>query len=342
MAVAWRRRLTMLLLVPRPRARRLGVLLSLGFLASVVVLFLGLLLFGSSRSFLVEARTDGLRLSFAEEGNIWRLPDAVLCLPLDRPADVPDPVCGLAARPDGTRRERLADWSDGTVVDVTRSPDGGLRVAIVAAGPSTPPEGAAFLLPAGAWRGAGALTFRGAVTIGQDMRTGARHFLREGRWEARESGPVTSMLRSVTEVVKAGTLATGSAVTVVIDGEPARVYGHLRPDDGAIGVTMISQLGDTALSIRHFGLSGPSLIRPDWIDVAITSPLLLALAALFSGVAAVGQVVTLGMGRTAQVKAAPAASTDRLAPAPVGPKGEADHGPEGRDPEPAPPSAAST
>lgn len=60
---------------------------------------------------------------------------------------------------------------------------------------------------------------------------------------------------------------------------------------------MISLLGDTALSVRHFGLRDPVIIRPDWIDVAISSPLLLAMAALFSVLASVGQVLMLGFRR---------------------------------------------
>ncbi|MBJ3763355.1 hypothetical protein ILP92_11420 [Maribius pontilimi] len=267
------------------------------------MVFLALLLFGSSRSFLVEARTGGLKIEFSESSNSWRLPDAVLCLPLEIPTFPPDPDCGIAAKSDGPPNERLIAWADGTIVEISGERGGGIRIEAMSGNTATLPMNAAFIVSRNAWQRAGALTFRGYATIGQDMSDGASHYLREGRWEAREAGWLTSVFRSVTEVVKTGDLPTGAKVTAIIDGEPALAYGHLargmgpRDEETGLDVTMISEFGDTALSVRHFGLRNAVVIKPDWIDVAISSPLLLAVAALFSILASFVQVLMLGLSR---------------------------------------------
>lgn len=284
------------------RARRLGALLS-SIALTLLIVFFALLLFGSSRSFLVETRTDGLQIEFSEGSNAWHLPNAILCLPLEIPAFPPDPDCGVAARADGPADEKLVTWADGTIVEVKSERNGGLRIEALNGNTAALPMNATYIISPDAWPMTGALTFRAYATIGQDMTDGARHYLREGRWEAREAGWVTSLLRSVTEVVKSGDLSTGAKVTITVDGEPALAYGHITPGNGpankdaGLDVTMISQLGDTALSVRHFGLRDPVVIRPDWIDVAISSPLLLAMAALFSVLASVGQFLMLGFRR---------------------------------------------
>lgn len=282
----------------------------IAFVLSVV--FLVLLLFGSSRSFLVEARTNGLQIEFSEGINAWHLPNAILCLPLEFPSFPPDPDCGIAAKADGPAEEQLVTWTDGTVIEVNAERGGGLRIEALNGNTTALPVNAVYILSNDAWHMAGALTFRAYATLGQDMTDGSRHHLRDGRWEAREAGWVTSLLRSVTEVVKTGELSTGAKVTVIVDGEPALSYGHITPGDRSsdgnpgLNVTMISQLGDTALSVRHFGLRDPVIIRPDWIDIAISSPLLLAMAAIFSVLASVGQVLMHGLKRPKETVAGPA------------------------------------
>lgn len=287
------------LILANLRSRRIGLWISATALMLLIV-FLALLLFGSSRSFLVEAQTDGLQIEFSEGSNAWRLPSAVLCMPLNAPTLRPDPECGWAAVADGPADEKLVTWADGTIVEVNAERDGGLRIVALNGNTAALPMNAMYIMSHDAWQKTGALTFRAYTTIGQDITAGSRHFLRSGRWEAREVGWVTSFLRSVTEVVKTGELSTGAKVMVTITGEPALSYGHITLGNGSsdesvgLDVTMISQLGDTALSVRHFGLRDPVVIRPDWIDIAISSPLLLAMAALFSVLASAGQVLMFG------------------------------------------------
>ena len=285
-----------LALMRRHRGRLSGSVLPVLALIFVTI-FLALIVFGSSRSFLVEAQTDGVQISFGDGQNLWRLPNAILCVPLDAPSLKPDAVCGQASAPEGQAREWLLDWSDNAVINLHARDDGGLEVNIIEPGSSTLPERGMLILSKSAWRGAGALTFQASVTVGQDMQTGADKFLRDGRWEAREAGIVTSFFRSLTEVVKSGDLSTGSKVVVLSNGKPAKVYGHVIPArEGGLAVTMISEFGNTALSVRHFGLDDPVLIEPDWIDVAISSPLLLAMAVLFSVLASVSQILSDSSG----------------------------------------------
>lgn len=294
-------RLLLQLAVPSVAARIAGLFLSL----TLIILLLGfllLLLFGSSRSFLVEAETGGVRLVFAGDSNQWRLPNATLCLPVEIPLAPPDDECGSAARSDGIARERLVDWPAGATVDISRTANGSLSIEVVSASGLDVPANAEFKIDAEAWKGAGALTFRAAATVGQDMRTGARHYLHSGRWEAREAGPVTSLLRSVTEVVKEGTFSSGATVTVMIDGNPALVYGHLIPGETeTIALTMVSELGRPVLFERHFGVAEAVRIEPDWIDIAISSPILLAAAAIFSIIASGGQVLIVWLRQSGKV-----------------------------------------
>ena len=263
-------------------------------LASLLVLLalLALAAAGSDRSFLLEARTNGLSIRFDSAGTAWRLPATQRCVPVE----IPDPSrtgpCGPAAAPDGAASEWAVAWPEGTQVDLTRRPEGALEVRVVSGGGAGDPAGTVFVLPARAWPEAGALAFSGAVTLGDDMRTGLRRYLLAGRWEAREAGPVTSLLRGVTEVVKTGELATGAKVSVLRGDAPARVYGYVTPGPDALAVTMISEAGDTALSVWHYGLEAPVVLRPDWVDVAVSSPLLIAVATIFTILVSLGQVLT--------------------------------------------------
>lgn len=271
------------------------------FVLIVVTLFLSLIIFGSSRSFLVEARTGGMQISFSEGQNIWRLPNALLCEPLDTPSLIPDATCGQASSPKGSAREWILNWSENTVVNLNSRDDGGLEIAIVDPGGMANAPNGVLIMSRAAWRDTGALTFRASVIVGQDMQVGAANFLHDGRWEAREAGVVTSFFRSLTEVVKSGELSTGSKVAILADGTPAKVYGHVIPaEQGGLAVTMISELGNTALSIRHFGLDQPVLIEPDWVDVAISSPLLLAMAVIFSVLASISQIIPGSAGSAAK------------------------------------------
>lgn len=260
--------------------------------------------YGANRSFLVEAETGRIELTFRVAETTWDLPGATECAPLEVPAppDRADPTCGAAYAPVSAAGAKTITWPRNARIAIDRRSDGGVAVTYVEQGepdalaePSAPPVpvGTVMIVDADAWRRMGALTFSAEALIGDDMRSGARGYLRVGRWEARESGSVTSRLRSVTEVVKQGTFASGGLVQVLKGEGPARTYGHVdRSGAGdTLSVTLLSEVGRTMLSVRHFGVEGPILIEPDWVDIAISSPLLIAMAGLLAIVASAIQLL---------------------------------------------------
>ncbi|QBF31477.1 hypothetical protein CFI11_09635 [Thalassococcus sp. S3] len=256
------------------------------FLATFLVLTVAT----ANRSFLIEAHTTTLDVVFGEGQNVWRLPEATVCIPLDVPDFASKGPCGIAFEAKGEPSEAIISWAENTKINVSTQSDA-LQITVLEAPGSDMIERSYFLLSAKSWKSAGALTFRASVIVGQDLQSGSRNLLLNGRWEAREAGLVTSFFRNVTEVVKQGTLPAGSKATVLIDGNPARVYGHFtQSEDNTLYVNVVSQLGNTALQLNSFGLDEPILIEPDWVDSAISSPLLLALAVFFSILASASQV----------------------------------------------------
>jgi hypothetical protein len=260
-------------------------------LASIVGLAIWMLVTSAERSFLVEAETGRVELTFELSQTTWDLPDATECAPAPRPGQA-HPVCGAAFEPIGGPRTRTIAWPRGARIALAKTRDGDLSVAALESTDPALPVGTRLVVPLETWERMGALAFTARARIGDDMRTGALGYLRSGRWEARESGRVTSALRTVTEVVKQGTFASGAYVEVLHNGVPARTYGHLDRSDapGTLSVMLISEVGDTALSVRHFGVERPVTIRPDWVDVAISSPILLAATALLTILAAAVQL----------------------------------------------------
>jgi len=271
----------------------------------LTALMVAALVFGSSRSFLVEARTASLTLTFGTAsgpdgtprpaGDEWRLTGALACRPAPLPRRGATDPCGAAYAPQGAPGEHILDWAPGTTIRLRNDADGRLTIEIRAGMAARGyPDGTLLILEPAAQRRLGALTFHAAATLGEDMAAGARFYLTGGRWEAREAGRVTSMFRGgVTEIIKTGDFATGARARILKDGEPAQVSGQVvpAPGGGPMEVTIISEAGDTALGVRHFGVRDEVVIKPDWVDIAVDSPLLLALAAIFSLLAAAKQAL---------------------------------------------------
>ena len=74
----------------------------------------------------------------------------------------------------------------------------------------------------------------------------------------------------------------------------SEVFGHITPvESGKLGfaVGVVSAPGPVFLQVGFFGAAIPTRIAPSWIDRALTSPLILALAAMLSVILSVTQVV---------------------------------------------------
>jgi hypothetical protein len=115
-----------------------------------------------------------------------------------------------------------------------------------------------------------------------------------GSYEAREK-PLWS---EKTEVLKSGLIRRGESAAVLAEtatgATMAEVYGHITPADGdqpGFIVGAVSAPGLVFLQLGFFGATTPTQIAPNWIDRALTSPLILALAALLSVVLSAGQIV---------------------------------------------------
>lgn len=240
----------------------------------------------TERSFLVEARTGAVTIVFDRGANAWSLPQTTVCVPVAALREDADDVCGVAFKPRGGEpKEELISWRAGAAITVTATPDGGVAVTVTHGMEPDYADGSQILVPADAWPLTGVLTFSGAAIVGADMKSNTRHYLYSGRWEAREANLATSFLRGehTTEVLRNGALATGAVVSVLRGDDPAVVHGHIVPaENDTLLVTLLSEFDNTLLSVRHYGLDGPVLIAPDWVDVANESPLLLAVIALLA------------------------------------------------------------
>ena len=222
-------------------------------IATLIVLGLGmvLVLTATERSFLVEARTGRIDLTFGQGPNGWRLPNAVLCRPVAIPRRSAADVCGTAAEPEGSSREWLIDWAENDKVSLRSEPDGTL-VITSGSGTRDIPAGGRLIVSPSIWDEAGTLLFQAKATIGADLASGTRSYLWSGRWEAREAGSAMFLFRSEAEVVKSGKLASGTKINVVqADGSAALSFGHIarRSDDGPMDVAMVLQFAE----YRSFG-----------------------------------------------------------------------------------------
>lgn len=251
-----------------------------------------------NRSFVIAAETHSLKIEFGGGDNAWLLPNARVCAPSPN-ADPKAPVGGcpagyLPVRDSGD--DRSVEWTSGTVVNLRVGLDGDLEITITNGGTAQLTEDMAIYVNAADWQDFGAYTFRGVIQIGEDMATGGSGYLVGGRWEARDAGVLTSWLRGVTAVVKSGEFVTGAAVTILDNATPAQVFGHFRPSSSgrSMDLTAVTQNGRIMLSERHFGVSGPTLIKPDIVDVLVSSPVVIAATVLVSILAKISQVLLQG------------------------------------------------
>lgn len=285
-------------------------------------------IFVVKRSFLVVAETSYADITFSGELNTWSFSEATICEPLDPPELNEDPeneaVCNpqlyTPHQPEKGATEVTLNWACGARVAVQADTDEHLVVTVLGfgemEGQATPcrvgetrsiatgydlAAGTILVVAPEDWRSNGALSFQGEARVGEAIGPGAVHYLRSGRWEARQTSPILDRIRPrrVTEVIKSGEFSVGAEVRVLDNGAPAIVAGHITPipvkqdnDLPAFDVVMLSAPGArTEIELSHFGFAEPARIRPDWVDTAITSPLFLAVFALLSLIAVVLQIM---------------------------------------------------
>lgn len=278
---------------PRP----LWVILPL-LLAVLLAVFAAMTLGSNKRTLLIQARTGGATLTFVGNSNSWLVPEAVICTPREAPdwgQQGGGEICDAALFEIQTLQDHTIQWREGDTVELTQSPDGQLAI-LLRAGTSAP-KGTLVFLPAEHWRHTGALTFTAVATVGRRMASGVTGYLVEGHWEAREGGFWTSLLRSNdTEIVKSGELSRYTSASVWTNDAPSPMFGFVMPSDdkdteSSFHIAVLSHPADVELHVEHFGTINPSVIKPDLIDLALSSPLLLALAILLSLLASLSQIV---------------------------------------------------
>lgn len=266
--------------------------------AVLLVVILVLVTYDPQRSFLIEAETRSAELRFVPGANTWRFPRAVICTPLDSPRRTPDPECGLAAEAAGPQGEVILAWDPGVHIRIASSASEGLEVRALSVGQPGLPEGATVRVAPSDVAGVGALVFAASIALGADMTSGLQSYLLEGRWEARESGFVISPFQAPTAVVKSGALSRGTRVAILNGADPARAFGHITFEADGIGyTTILSEAGDTSLQLRYFGLDRPVRLAPNWIDLTLSSPLILALSVLLALFATVSQIISVSAKR---------------------------------------------
>ncbi|MHA6642607.1 hypothetical protein [Mesorhizobium sp. A623] len=135
------------------------------------------------------------------------------------------------------------------------------------------------------WAALGVLSFNGTARVGNQVSSGETRTLLSGTYEVREK-PLWS---EDTEVLKAGKIRSGESAEIMTAGkegrQPAEVFGHIakiEPGKPGFNVGLVSAPGPVSLEIGYFGGAKPANIAPTWMDRALTSPLVLALAFLLS------------------------------------------------------------
>ncbi|MCL4674508.1 MAG: hypothetical protein KJZ59_00360 [Pararhodobacter sp.] len=295
---------------------RMGIIFRVALLGLVISLAAGFVWsasYSKTRVVLLDVQTRSLTLKSLGQGVAWHLPGATVCRPRSEGFDPEQPVgdgpCDGRRFETAVAQDITIDMWAGLEARISVSADG-LVIRASSRFSEDLPEGTRISVPVANWQAMGALTFAAELTVGEPLRSGTTAQLLSGRWEMRQSGWAIAPGRSdVTEVVKEGRVTPGAVVQVwescpAVSGQrgcgpraPAVLYGHLLPVDAGdtdqINVVAISAPGLTELTIGNFGATAPSTIRPSLLDIAITSPLLLAMAFLLSIIVSLTQVFSI-------------------------------------------------
>jgi hypothetical protein len=250
---------------------------------------------GSTRTFVLEAQATGLNITFSGQFNDWALGPTVVCTPrakIIRTLPRGSGKCDSRRYLEEAVESFRINWSNGASVEVTSPTPGVISLEIFEQLEIA--DRTRLIVERDGWMTTGALTFNGTARIGDQLASGETKMVLSGSYEAREK-PLWS---EKTEVLKSGLIRRGESAAVLAEtatgATMAEVYGHITPADGdqpGFIVGAVSAPGLVFLQLGFFGATTPTQIAPNWIDRALTSPLILALAALLSVVLSAGQIV---------------------------------------------------
>lgn len=264
------------------------------------LIFIVLINSQDQRSFVISAQSSYVTLTFGDAQPDWRLPDALICEPVEIPRLDASDICGAAFRPRGAPGEVLVSWYAGETISLTLDKQSRLRIASLGDSANIPTGGYIITSP-DFWDKTGTMLFHARVTLGQTLSAGTRAYLWSGDWQARETGASTFFFRPGTEIVKQGELTAGTRVSIVdTGGATVMSNGHIarRQSLETMDIAYITDFANSAVSAHYFGVLEPILTRPDWVDVTLTSPALIALAAIFPLLASLGLFLIDTLRRT--------------------------------------------
>lgn len=280
-----------------------GGLIGLVAIMAMVAVSAGL---GSLRTIVLDAQATGLRVTFSGAANDWSLGSVTVCEPRPRVAwTLPrgEGVCDARRYVETTVEGLRVNWNANANVLVTSPSPGALALDV--SGQTGVADRTRIVLSRESWAATGALTFTGTALVGEQLASGETKMILSGSFEAREK-PLWS---ANTEVLKSGPIRRGESAAVFTEarGEPvmAEVFGHVTPLEAGrpgFNVGLVSAPGPVFLQLGFFGAAAPTRVAPSWIDRALTSPLILALAALLSVLLSAGQIMA---NATAALRALP-------------------------------------
>jgi hypothetical protein len=255
----------------------------------------------ADQSVMVEAETATFAITLAGNDTSWGFEAAWECteraIPAASAERVPDSPCDPVFFETGDPGPWGRTFMQGETVHVSIRPDG--RIAIDLGPQSAEVPGLVVVVAPETWRMLGAVAFDGTLRLGEVPGTGTRTYLQSGRYEIRERLP----LQSGTNVVKAGELALGEAVTIRsrsaapgqclargegTAGQPceALVFGHAtlerRDEEDVFHVLAVSRPGEPELHVSYAGAVEPRVLRTTWIDGVLTNPTLLGVAVIMA------------------------------------------------------------
>jgi hypothetical protein len=252
-------------------------------ICAILAIAMGL---GATRTIVVEAQTTGLQITFSGQANDWALGNVVMCIPrekIDPSLERGAGACDARRYIEQNDEDLRINWNREASVVVTALTPGTLTLDV--SGQLGIVDRTRILLDRSSWASVGALTFFGTTQVGFQLASGESKMLLSGSFEIRER-PLWS---DSTEVLKSGLIRRGESAAIVqqANGEIklAEAFGHITPSPtDRLGVTVgvVSSPAPVSLQIGFFGATVPAQITPNWMDRALTSPLILAIAALLS------------------------------------------------------------
>jgi hypothetical protein len=280
---------------------------------------------GVQRSFLVDAKTSFIRVTFVGQ-NAWRLPVATICRPreiLNRDAVSEEySACSdLFQIAEQTRNLVLPFPNQFTLMIRAESHPFGTQVRMIFPDSlgSDFPAGTEIVVGASDWTKTGALLFSGNAVLGNVLGSGERHYLHFAGWEARQTSWSSWLRGGTTEIVMSGSAMRGAQISVAkLSGPwytlkketlPAIVYGQITPTSildnlPAFAANFVSEPGKTELHLSYYGLANIAKIRPDFIATLASSEIVLLLIAILPLLAALKQLMLdliLGLRRKKQL-----------------------------------------